>query len=56
MLQLSTIPKTPEEIAISLKQLTENERYMVKGMIIGIQANHWETTADNQREPQQPST
>lgn len=36
MLQQSTIPRTPEEVAMILSKLTENEQYMVKGIIIGL--------------------
>lgn len=36
MLQQSVIPRTPEEVAMSLTKLTENEQCMVKGIIIGL--------------------
>ncbi len=36
MLQQTAIPSTPEEVAMSLSKLTENEQYMVKGIIIGL--------------------
>lgn len=38
MLQQTTIPKSPEEVAACLSQLTEKEQYIVKGIIIGINA------------------
>ena len=55
MLQPIIIPRTPEEIAMSLNKLTENERYMVKGVIIGIQATHRETATDDQRKRERHS-
>lgn len=36
MLQQTTIPKTPEEVAASLSGMTEAEQCIVKGVIIGL--------------------
>ena len=36
MPQQATIPKTPEEVAVCLSQLTEMEQCVVKGVIIGL--------------------
>lgn len=36
MPQQVIIPKTPEEVAVCLSQLTETEQCVVKGVIIGL--------------------
>ncbi len=38
MLQQTAIPKTPEEVAACLGQMTEKEQCIIKGFIIGMNA------------------
>lgn len=40
MPQQATIPRTLEEVAASLSQLTEKDQCIVKGMILGLNEAH----------------
>jgi len=44
MLKQTTFPKTPEEVAARLSQMTEKEQCIVKGIIIGMDARQQLTT------------
>ena len=45
MLQQTTIPKTPEEVAASLSGMSEAEQCIVKGVIIGLNEARRKITA-----------
>lgn len=36
MLQQTTIPRTPEEVAMCLSRMTEKDQCIIKGIIIGM--------------------
>ena len=53
MLQQTTIPKTPEEIAACLAQMPKEDQCVVKGIIIGLSERMIRTTdAAPRPEPQ----
>lgn len=55
MLQQATIPKTPEEVAGCLSQLTEMEQCVVKGVIIGLKEARRNHHPPRETEAQQDS-
>ncbi|MEY8388580.1 hypothetical protein AALC17_15050 [Oscillospiraceae bacterium 38-13] len=55
MLQQTTIPKTPDEVAASLSTMTEAEQCIVKGVIIGLNEAHREIAVPPSPEAERPS-